>query len=90
MKFFYVFSEQKLVKKNTLQNLQGRFYKVPCVARNLFSVFLKDGYGGKTMAYTKPQVVAQNAAAGSYAAGCPANRNSTASPSLCKSCERTS
>lgn len=62
---------------------------MPCVARNLFSVFLKDGYGGKTMAYTKPQVVAQNAAAGSYAAGCPANRNNASAPSQCKSCERT-
>lgn len=25
------------------------------------------------MAYTKPQVVAQNSASGSYAAGCPTN-----------------
>lgn len=25
------------------------------------------------MAYTKPQVIAQNASSGSYAAGCPAN-----------------
>lgn len=25
------------------------------------------------MAYTKPQVIAQNNASGSYAAGCPAN-----------------
>ena len=31
------------------------------------------------MAYTKPQVVAQNSASGSYAAGCPANTNSMAS-----------
>lgn len=28
------------------------------------------------MAYTKPQVIAQNASTGSYAAGCPANTNS--------------
>lgn len=89
MKLFYVFSEQELVKKNTLQNLQGRFYKVPCVARNLFSVFFKDGYGGKNMAYTKPQVVAQNAAAGSYAAGCPAQGTAAGSSSGCKACERT-
>ena len=27
------------------------------------------------MAYTKPQVIAQNASSGSYAAGCPANKN---------------
>ena len=37
------------------------------------------------MAYTKPQVVAQNASTGSYAAGCPAN----GTWSQCKSCERT-
>lgn len=41
------------------------------------------------MAYTKPQVVAQNAAAGSYAAGCPANDNFYHSASSCKNCERT-
>ena len=28
------------------------------------------------MAYTKPQVIAQNSSTGSYAAGCPANTNS--------------
>ncbi len=39
------------------------------------------------MAYTKPQVVAQNSAAGSYAAGCPSNENGF--PSYCKDCERT-
>ena len=39
------------------------------------------------MTYTKPQVVAQNAAAGSYAAGCPVNYN--ASDSGCRNCERT-
>ncbi len=39
------------------------------------------------MAYTKPQVIAQNASAGSYAAGCPANDNGAAS--WCKDCERT-
>lgn len=27
------------------------------------------------MAYTKPQVIAQNASADSYAAGCPADEN---------------
>lgn len=27
------------------------------------------------MAYTKPQVIAQNASTGSYAAGCPTNQN---------------
>ena len=40
------------------------------------------------MVYTKPQVVAQNAAAGSYAAGCPANNSSA--DYRCKQCERTS
>lgn len=53
----------------------------------LFSVFKKDGNGGKTMAYTKPQVVAQNASTGSYAAGCPAK--DMGGPSYCKKCERT-
>ena len=37
------------------------------------------------MKYEKPAVVAQNAASGSYAAGCPANRNFME----CKDCERT-
>lgn len=41
------------------------------------------------MAYTKPQVVAQNSASGSYAAGCPANNSNPAAPSVCKECERT-
>lgn len=27
------------------------------------------------MAYTKPQVIAQNASSGSYAAGCPVNQS---------------
>ena len=35
------------------------------------------------MKYSKPKVVAQNKTEGSYAAGCPANRQS------CKNCERT-
>lgn len=39
------------------------------------------------MTYEKPVVVAQNAASGSYAAGCPADTNGTAS--WCKDCERT-
>ena len=38
------------------------------------------------MAYTKPQLVAQNSAAGSYAAGCPADKTFA----YCKDCERTS
>ena len=41
----------------------------------------------KTLAYTKPQVIAQNASAGSYAAGCPANYNGWDSD--CRNCERT-
>ena len=39
------------------------------------------------MAYTKPQVIAQNASTGSYAAGCPANDNGTST--RCRDCERT-
>ena len=50
------------------------------------------------MAYTKPQVIAQNNSSGSYAAGCPANQNAsgagwgtTSAPGQrqCKNCERT-
>ena len=50
------------------------------------------------MAYTKPQVIAQNASSGSYAAGCPANKNARESgwssnssdgKRHCASCERT-
>lgn len=45
------------------------------------------------MAYTKPQVIAQNASSGSYAAGCPArdrgyDANCT-NPTGCTNCERT-
>lgn len=39
------------------------------------------------MAYTKPQVIAQNASTGSYAAGCPVNDND--GDSYCRKCERT-
>lgn len=39
------------------------------------------------MAYTKPQVIAQNASTGSYAAGCPTNDKG--SSFNCKECERT-
>ena len=39
------------------------------------------------MAYTKPQVVAQNSASGSYAAGCPAEDDGGVY--RCKNCERT-
>lgn len=38
------------------------------------------------MAYTKPQVVAQNSASGSYAAGCPTDTYGT--PVRCRECER--
>lgn len=41
------------------------------------------------MAYTKPQVVAQNTASGSYAAGCPAQNTGPGLTSGCKACERT-
>ncbi len=46
------------------------------------------------MAYTKPQIIAQNASSGSYAAGCPVN---TDGPDVidgdigrtgCRTCER--
>lgn len=48
----------------------------------------------KFMAYTKPQIIAQNASSGSYAAGCPVN---TDGPDVidgdigrtgCRTCER--
>lgn len=41
----------------------------------------------KIMAYKKPEVVAQNAMTGSYAAGCPAKDH--ASPDACKYCEHS-
>ncbi len=42
------------------------------------------------MAYTKPQVIAQNASSGSYAAGCPSNtRNLRSSTHDCVKCEIT-
>ena len=50
--------------------------------KNRLSLFRR-----KTMAYTKPQVIAQNASTGSYAAGCPVNDNGGAS--YCRKCERT-
>jgi hypothetical protein len=40
------------------------------------------------MTYEKPAVVAQNAASGSYAAGCPANETGSGDY-WCKQCERT-
>lgn len=40
------------------------------------------------MAYTKPVIVAQNSAAGSFAAGCPAEK-AFESERWCKDCERT-
>ena len=39
------------------------------------------------MTYEKPEVVAQNAATGSYAAGCPVNNKG--GDISCKNCERT-
>lgn len=46
------------------------------------------------MAYTKPQVIAQNTSSGSYAAGCPANTrgpdyNCGSNERGCTNCERT-
>ena len=42
----------------------------------------------KCMAYTKPQVVAQNATEGSYASGCPTHSKNHGG-STCASCEIT-
>lgn len=39
------------------------------------------------MKYTKPVVIAQSKKSGSYAAGCPANRNGWTVE--CRQCERT-
>ena len=50
--------------------------------KNRLSLFRR-----KTMAYTKPQVIAQNASTGSYAAGCPVNEAGT--DNRCRDCERT-
>ena len=43
------------------------------------------------MAYTKPQVIAQNASEGSYAAGCPANTRHAGQNTEyeCRKCELT-
>ena len=48
------------------------------------------------MAYTKPQVIAQNNSSGSYAAGCPAkdrgpdvNWGDSSKNTGCTNCERT-
>ena len=43
------------------------------------------------MAYTKPQIIAQNASTGSYAAGCGANASGAGIPGKtgCVACERT-
>jgi hypothetical protein len=39
------------------------------------------------MAYVKPEVLAQNAAEGSFAAGCPSQCAQTRSNPTCKSCQ---
>ncbi len=41
------------------------------------------------MSYNKPMVVAQNSAAGSFAAGCPAKDTWDSTWTGCKACERT-
>lgn len=41
------------------------------------------------MAYTKPQVIAQNASEGSYAAGCPAQLRKPGWTNGCIPCELT-
>ena len=38
------------------------------------------------MAYVKPEVLAQNSAEGSFAAGCPVNKRGSSS---CRDCELT-
>jgi len=40
------------------------------------------------MKYEKPEIIAQNAEEGSYAAGCPAN-NQTPQQHFCSDCQRT-
>ena len=53
--------------------------------KNRLSLFRR-----KTMAYTKPQVIAQNASTGSYAAGCPEkDRENNCGSTGCLNCERT-
>lgn len=41
------------------------------------------------MEYTKPQVIAQNASSGIYAAGCPAENRAPFGNNYCEDCERT-
>ena len=41
------------------------------------------------MAYTKPQVIAQNASSGSYAAGCPSEHRVQGTTNPCVKCELT-
>jgi hypothetical protein len=43
---------------------------------------------GKEMKYSKPVIVAQNSAQGSFAAGCP-ERDANGFENACKRCERT-
>lgn len=38
------------------------------------------------MSYTKPQIIAENKAQGSFAAGCPTNKRPTM---VCENCELT-
>ena len=55
-------------------------------------LLIKFTFRRKTMAYTKPQVIAQNASEGSYAAGCPANNRGYpdgGGKGGCINCERT-
>ena len=40
------------------------------------------------MAYTKPTIIAQNSAAGSYAAGCPAQDRGPFNSTGCRACDR--
>lgn len=41
------------------------------------------------MAYTKPQIIAQNASSGSYAAGCPTEHRTPGATNPCLNCELT-
>ena len=47
----------------------------------------REVHGGNNMSYTKPVIVAQNNASGSYAAGCPEKDKGYFS--ACRNCERT-
>ncbi len=68
------------------------FSSTPVVCRNTsalqrFRIAEKYLLGEPNMAYTKPEVVAQNGNSGSFAAGCP--EKDAGQTNWCKNCERT-